>query len=395
MSVIRFDFTHDGMEESDSGYFIKYSEYERISTQLNDEKVYSKNQYEAAALEAEVKQLRAQLEARGSADEYGWIDGHPENKWFEEWFIAKLDNGKRVVLKRLYEGHSYDFTTADETYYKAWRIKQWMQFPDSEFLPLNSPTTPTPPSAEQPNIDAMVSRFLSWKLPERTRNRFGLSRTPDAIGTHMLDATEAKEMLEHVLGSAKKAPGNAICFVNRKDGNSGYMRTSQLNPPMYVEQPNSAAPNKIDYTITACYFPKAGEIEISYERNFDNREKCHLTLKVTPEQGESLVKVIDPCVYFTAGLAKPLRITEQDAREIGLSSLRYWIKTPNATVDMWLEDEYTQTSLAKLNEHREPDYKAMADGWLEAIEWLRNNYQDHPNIASLCDSMRGKAHEKL
>ena len=28
-----------------------------------------------------------------------------------------------------------------------------------------------------------------------------------------------------------------------------------------------------------------------------------------------------------------------------------------------------------------------AQSWREAAQWLRNNYQDHPNIASLCDAM--------
>ena len=28
------------------------------------------------------------------------------------------------------------------------------------------------------------------------------------------------------------------------------------------------------------------------------------------------------------------------------------------------------------------------DAWAEAANWLRNNYQYHPNIASLCDAIR-------
>lgn len=63
-----------------------------------------------------------------------WQDGAPQNKWFAEWFIAKLDNGQKVVLKRLSEENSYDFTTADETYYKEFRIAKWMNFPESEFF---------------------------------------------------------------------------------------------------------------------------------------------------------------------------------------------------------------------------------------------------------------------
>lgn len=46
------------------------------------------------------------------------------------------------------------------------------------------------------------------------------------------------------------------------------------------------------------------------------------------------------------------RITEQDFRDIGLSSLRYWIKAPNGNVDDWLENEGTFALLAKLNEKK-------------------------------------------
>lgn len=66
-----------------------------------------------------------------------WEAGAPKNKWFEEWFIARLDNGQKVALKRLPEEYAYDFTTADETYYKEFRIAKWMPFPESEFF---SPT---------------------------------------------------------------------------------------------------------------------------------------------------------------------------------------------------------------------------------------------------------------
>lgn len=62
-----------------------------------------------------------------------WIKGVPEKHWAEEWFIAVLDNGDRVVLKALPEEYSYDFTTADATYFKSYRIKKWMQFPDSQY----------------------------------------------------------------------------------------------------------------------------------------------------------------------------------------------------------------------------------------------------------------------
>ena len=68
-----------------------------------------------------------------------WIAGTPPHPYDKEWFIAKLDNGQKVVLKALPEEYSYDFRTADDTYYKSYRVKQWMQFPDSEFVPFTHP----------------------------------------------------------------------------------------------------------------------------------------------------------------------------------------------------------------------------------------------------------------
>lgn len=66
-----------------------------------------------------------------------WEDGAPKNKLFEEWFIARLDNGEKVVLKRLPAEFSYEFRTADDTYYSEFRVAKWMPFPESEFF---SPT---------------------------------------------------------------------------------------------------------------------------------------------------------------------------------------------------------------------------------------------------------------
>ncbi len=66
-----------------------------------------------------------------------WNKGIPSKCYGSEWFIACLDNGDRVVLRSLPEEYSYDYTTADETYYKKERIAKWMQFPDSNFVDFN------------------------------------------------------------------------------------------------------------------------------------------------------------------------------------------------------------------------------------------------------------------
>lgn len=64
-----------------------------------------------------------------------WFPGEPPKYLRGEWFIAQLDTGERVVLRALPEEFSYDYKTADDTYYAASKIKKWMQFPDSQFLP--------------------------------------------------------------------------------------------------------------------------------------------------------------------------------------------------------------------------------------------------------------------
>ena len=81
------------------------------------------------------KEVIARLEAHlADKDKMLWKDGFPSKTYADEWFIAELKDSRRVVLRSLYDEHSYDFTTADETYGNKELIKRWMQFPDSEFL---------------------------------------------------------------------------------------------------------------------------------------------------------------------------------------------------------------------------------------------------------------------
>lgn len=53
------------------------------------------------------------------------------------------------------------------------------------------------------SIDALVNRFLSWKLPESVRvDRIAYEPAGhfDRYGTNLLSASEAKQMIEHLLG---------------------------------------------------------------------------------------------------------------------------------------------------------------------------------------------------
>lgn len=76
-----------------------------------------------------------------------WHKGVPPHPFDKEWFIAQTTYGDRVVLMALPEEFSYDFKTADETYWKKDKIKCWMQFPDSSYIPFCSPVIHEPTAA--------------------------------------------------------------------------------------------------------------------------------------------------------------------------------------------------------------------------------------------------------
>lgn len=64
-----------------------------------------------------------------------WLPGEPPKPYRGEWFIAETIHGDRVVLKALPEEYTYDYKTADDTYFMAKNVKRWMQFPDSDYVP--------------------------------------------------------------------------------------------------------------------------------------------------------------------------------------------------------------------------------------------------------------------
>jgi hypothetical protein len=84
-------------------------------------------------LQAQLDKLVAERDTMIAGNGF-WCDGAPPHPYGKEWFIATLKNGNKSVLRELPEDHSYDYKTADDTYYtKDWVIR-WAQFPDSDFL---------------------------------------------------------------------------------------------------------------------------------------------------------------------------------------------------------------------------------------------------------------------
>lgn len=74
---------------------------------------------------------------REAMEKSWWKDGHPDKVYGSDWFIAKLKDGRKVVLRELPDDYSHDYKTADETYFtKDWIVK-WMPFPDGEFISPN------------------------------------------------------------------------------------------------------------------------------------------------------------------------------------------------------------------------------------------------------------------
>lgn len=66
---------------------------------------------------------------------FNWMPGTPNKVYGSEWFLAKLKDGSCSVLTALPEEYSYQYKTADETYYKKEHIIAWMQLPDSRYIP--------------------------------------------------------------------------------------------------------------------------------------------------------------------------------------------------------------------------------------------------------------------
>lgn len=114
----------------------------------------------AAYRDAEIERLTAENEQLRDSLKHKWQEGQPP-KWFDEWFIARTSFGDRCVLKRLPEEYTYQYTTADGTYFMAEKLVAWMQFPDSNYKPLLSDEADLRAKLEAAERDA--ERYREWK----------------------------------------------------------------------------------------------------------------------------------------------------------------------------------------------------------------------------------------
>lgn len=87
-------------------------------------------------------------------------------------------------------------------------------------------------------ISAMVDRFLGWKLPKTFGPDAGISFNPTdlqksgvhpwPIGTNLLDASQAREMIEHIVADdhrkLRQALEAATRCLQRNDWGTGFDR---------------------------------------------------------------------------------------------------------------------------------------------------------------------------
>ncbi|MBX4738273.1 hypothetical protein [Klebsiella sp. CVUAS 10975.2] len=87
-------------------------------------------------------QLAAENVALRNSSSHVLQSGEPPKTYREEWFIARVKGRGFAVLRSLPEEYSYDYTTLDATYFRKDLILEWMQLPNSEFLPnVKTPAT--------------------------------------------------------------------------------------------------------------------------------------------------------------------------------------------------------------------------------------------------------------
>ncbi|BBV76337.1 hypothetical protein STW0522RAO56_23910 [Raoultella planticola] len=94
------------------------------------------------ALRAQVQQLAAENAGLRNSSSHVLQRGEPPKTYRDEWFISRVKGHGFAVLRSLPEEYSYDYTTLDATYFRKDLILEWMQLPNSEFLPnIKTPAT--------------------------------------------------------------------------------------------------------------------------------------------------------------------------------------------------------------------------------------------------------------
>lgn len=97
----------------------------------------------------------------------------------------------------------------------------------AEALPALATRAPAAPAVAQVDIDAAVSRFLGWRLPDDFAPDNGISYTPiqrqpgwthdmHPTGTNLLNAAQARAMLLHVLAVERAAVAEGWVLVPRE-----------------------------------------------------------------------------------------------------------------------------------------------------------------------------------
>lgn len=130
-----------------------------------------------------------------------------------------------------------------------------------------------------------------------------------------------------------------------------------------VEQPGSAAVEPIGYVLSI------NEVINSNWASFAGKNKSQ-RMAAAEGMRDNYISNCRPInlpklelvpLYLDAP-TKPQRITEQDARELLKNFVAFWdsgsFPLP-PSVDLYLDRPESQALLAKLNENREPDYKAI------------------------------------
>lgn len=165
--------------------------------------------------ESQNKVLREALEL---ASKERWQKGCPDKILGQDWFIAMLDNNQRVVLRSLPEEFSYDYTTADDTYYKSNRIKKWMQFLDGTFkTPIDDVLSTTQPQQSSNAIRLSLKPcgdcWLHIDAPSGKKASINLGQRGD-INDQTIVGSVIREMAEINQDTAQPQPqkeGDARC----------------------------------------------------------------------------------------------------------------------------------------------------------------------------------------